>query len=479
VRKDLLRAAGDDEFAFRHRLVRDAAYASLPKAARAVLHERAAAWVDDVDELAGVHLELAHGYRVELGERGDEVDALAVAAAARLVAAGEEEYAREATRAALSLFERAVALDPTGDALVLLAETRAVRGDFTSARETADRAIALAEANGDELLALRARAAGFRATMRLERDTHVLRPEADALVEGFSRHGDERGLARAHALVAAVVHWLSADAAGTAEAARRSIELARRVGDAETEARGWRALLGAALFGPGHVDEGIALCRETVERYGERRPLTTATAVRAWAGLAAMRGEFETARTLLDRDRALVADLGVRTLRMHTAEVATWVELRAGDAVAAEAAARDGLAIAEEFDDRLTYAEFASLVARALERQERDDEVLALTAAAEERTQGGDVAVEVQWRIARAPALLRAGQTAEAERLAREAVQLASATDFVPLRADALTCLGRVTGSADTLAEACDLYDRKGDVAGKAQVFAAEGHLNR
>src|SRR5436309_11021445 len=50
VRKELVRPStsvlpDDDAFRFRHLLIRDAAYDSLPKATRAELHERFAAWL--------------------------------------------------------------------------------------------------------------------------------------------------------------------------------------------------------------------------------------------------------------------------------------------------------------------------------------------------------------------------------------------------------------------------------------------------
>ena len=78
VRKELIRPdrpqfAGEDAFRFRHLLIRDAAYDSLPKEARAESHERLADWLgerrselSEIDELVGHHLEQAHAYRVEL-----------------------------------------------------------------------------------------------------------------------------------------------------------------------------------------------------------------------------------------------------------------------------------------------------------------------------------------------------------------------------------------------------------------------------
>ena len=83
VRPDKAQFAGEDAFRFRHLLIRDAAYDALPKATRAELHERFAAWLAghggdliELDEILGYHLEQAHGYLVQLGtanERGQKL----------------------------------------------------------------------------------------------------------------------------------------------------------------------------------------------------------------------------------------------------------------------------------------------------------------------------------------------------------------------------------------------------------------------
>jgi predicted ATPase len=111
--------AGDDAFRFRHLLLRDAAYDALSKAARAELHERLAAWLDErggalveLDELVGYHLEQAAQYRVALRRPADEV---ASAAKSRLMAAGLRAALRQDYRAAARLLERAAALAPADD----------------------------------------------------------------------------------------------------------------------------------------------------------------------------------------------------------------------------------------------------------------------------------------------------------------------------------------------------------------------------
>ena len=82
----------DEGFRFRHLLIRDAAYESLPKATRAELHEQFADWLSthelvEGDEIVGYHLEQAHRYRAEL-DPGDEALRSLAARPQRLAAAG-------------------------------------------------------------------------------------------------------------------------------------------------------------------------------------------------------------------------------------------------------------------------------------------------------------------------------------------------------------------------------------------------------
>ena len=116
VRKELVRPEpslipGQDAYRFRHLLIREAAYAVLPKELRATLHERLAGWLErtstastfELDEILGYHLEQAHRVRVELGGTDD---ALAARAGARLLAAAQAAVAHADLPAASTLFAR-------------------------------------------------------------------------------------------------------------------------------------------------------------------------------------------------------------------------------------------------------------------------------------------------------------------------------------------------------------------------------------
>ncbi len=101
VGADRAEFAGEDAFRFTHALIREAAYASVPKLLRADLHARVAEWLESqpaaADEIVGYHLEQACGLAAELGRSGEPERTLAARAARRLEAASGRR-SRAATR---------------------------------------------------------------------------------------------------------------------------------------------------------------------------------------------------------------------------------------------------------------------------------------------------------------------------------------------------------------------------------------------
>jgi class 3 adenylate cyclase/tetratricopeptide (TPR) repeat protein len=91
----------EHEFSFRHSLIRDGAYDSLPKALRADKHAGVARWAeqhagdraDEIAELIATHLLEALGYLDELGETGERRDELRRDALRWTKAAGERTVA--------------------------------------------------------------------------------------------------------------------------------------------------------------------------------------------------------------------------------------------------------------------------------------------------------------------------------------------------------------------------------------------------
>ena len=111
--------AGESEYAFRHVLVRDVAYGTIPRAARAERHRGAAEWIESLgrpDDHADL---LAHHYlsALELA-RAAGVDAglLAGAAATALQRAGDRAFALNAFVSAVRFYDEALELGLADDA---------------------------------------------------------------------------------------------------------------------------------------------------------------------------------------------------------------------------------------------------------------------------------------------------------------------------------------------------------------------------
>jgi tetratricopeptide (TPR) repeat protein len=110
---------GEDEYAFRHLLVRDVAYGQIPRGERADRHERAAGWIESLGR-AEDHAEmLAHHYleALRLRRAAGRDEPAELTSRARLAArdAGERALALGALPAAARLFESALELWPSDD----------------------------------------------------------------------------------------------------------------------------------------------------------------------------------------------------------------------------------------------------------------------------------------------------------------------------------------------------------------------------
>ena len=126
-RKDFIRrerrssVAGETEYAFRHVLVQDVAYAQIPRAARAEKHRLAAGWIESLsDDRADDRAEmLAHHYLAALEfarAAGSETADLRERARLALRIAAERAMALSAFAAAARFFESALELWPADDA---------------------------------------------------------------------------------------------------------------------------------------------------------------------------------------------------------------------------------------------------------------------------------------------------------------------------------------------------------------------------
>ncbi|HEX3687099.1 MAG TPA: adenylate/guanylate cyclase domain-containing protein [Gaiellaceae bacterium] len=488
VRSELVEPAvssipGEDGFRFRHALIRDAAYAGIPKRVRADLHERFAGWLelhDRREELVGYHLEQAYRYREELDALDDHTRSLGERAGELLTAAGRRALARDDVPASVILLERGVSLLPRtggsrGYGLLELAIALMRSGAFAAAEGALEEALDLGRTEGDRRLELRTliEREFFRIFTNTETPAEEVTRIAEEAIPALEALGDHRGVARAwHLLSEPPVNaclW-----GRRAAALEHALEHARRAGDTREAARAAGALMQAIQLGPTPVDPAIDRAHLFLrESEGDR--LLTASIVSSLAVLLAMRGEFAEARAQWARARAFWEELGLPHQQAIRAIDASTIELLAGDAEAAERELRTGYDLLLEIGDVHLRPMLAAYLAAVLVETGNLGDADALASYAESHSWEDDIVTEVMWRVARAQNQARTGETAEAERLGREAVELAAPTDFLDLQATALLALARVLReagapqAASVGAEAQAVYERKGNIVGAGQ----------
>jgi tetratricopeptide (TPR) repeat protein len=163
--------------------------------------------------------------------------------------------------------------------------------------------------------------------------------------------------------------------------------------------------------------------------------------------------------------------------------MAGWMEVWAGDPVAAERIARAGSETLIRVGERSFLSTVAVVLAEALYDQERYDEAEQWTKTAEEAGARDDMTTQVGWRRIRAKILARRGERANAEVLAREAVQVSDRTEALFDQgsarldlAEVLRLAGREPEAQPLAEEALRLYEQKGIVGlvKRARAFLAE-----
>jgi class 3 adenylate cyclase/tetratricopeptide (TPR) repeat protein len=485
VRPDKTQLPGEDAFRFRHLLIRDAAYDALPKAVRAELHQRFAAWLEqhgtelvELDEILGYHFEQAYHYGVELGVPDDGM--LAASARTRLTAAGRRAKLRQDNAAAVSLLERAASLMPPAEIDVAL-ESDLVDAMFDAGNgaEALRRAGSLAEraaAAGDRVgeLCGRIKEGTLRTYLDPEGATEQLAAIVERALPVFEAAGDELALYTAYLALGQVANMRAQIDAGL-EAYERAFAHAQQAG--LPDRLGWRAAM--RLVGTTPVSELLAWLDEQGER-GARNPNLRGHRANALA----MLGRFDEARAILAGVRAELADRGGGIwLAALTGQSSVDVELLAGDPAAAVEFGEEGCTLLDELGERSMLSTAAGKLAQALYAHDQLKEAESWARRSEELGASDDAYTQMLWRQVKAKMLARRGEHAEAERLAREAVAIGEKTDLLDAQGDAYADLGEVLSlagkpdeAAAALEQALVRYERKGNLvmAGRARARLEE-----
>ena len=476
VRKELIRPdrpqlAGEDGFRFRHILIRDAAYDSLPKATRAELHVRFAAWLEEhgrdlveLDEILGYHLEQGSRYRAELGLPSDA--ALTSTARRRLAAGGQRAALRQDYGAAASLLERAAALMPPA-AFDLALETQLVEvlfwaGKVDEALRRADLAHRATTA-GDKVGELCGRIKATEIRMNLEPEGEAAKLKA-LVEEALPFRGRPRRPGSVHRVLRAWTGGGRSRSVGPGTGGIRTGRRprSRRAGGGEEfmtpfiwRAGWWRS---CAPRETQHWELGSlppAMHAQPASRTSswdgvpwpastERHPSPRCS--RGWTRTSLARAAT-TGFALPVRWRSRCSAASRRGVRSSPQPEPSWqsaaaasssrcsrpsnpaiVERLAGDPATAAALGAEGCRLLEEVEAQSFLSTAAAFLAGALYELGRLDEADTWAETAARAGDRDDLFTQLLWRLARAKILARRGALTDAEHLAREALWLTEST---------------------------------------------------
>ena len=456
VRRELIRPAradvgAGDAFAFRHVLIRDAAYEAMPKRERAELHARLADWIErtaadeltQFEEVIAHHLEEAYRYRFSLGSDGDEADALRLRAAKHLGAIGERALAAGSIRQAALVLRRALELagDDASPQLLLSAGDALLRsgdqgGDALLRRADEEARATGATTVGAVARAVRATFEAFANPVDVERSTATAR---DA-VEELRPSGDPGALARAYAALGFML-GSAGRLAEAQESLAASIDNARAAGDEMRARRSLAIMSGMLVDGPTPVSEAIDWCEQTLNDVGESRnaryPLLETL---GW--LHSYAGRPVEARRSLTEARAVAEELGqvidVELIALGLAETA----VADGDL---DEAYRYATAAAERLEElgSVQVAGGTAILSRI--RTAQGDPVAGLELVeARPLSADWDAFTKAEWLRARALALVALNRLDEAAATAEQNLNVVMPTELVVPQADALETAARI-----------------------------------
>jgi predicted ATPase len=500
VRKEFIEAPAAngselDEFRFRHMLIRDAAYESLPKRLRGELHERFASWLEETfadeaveyQEIVGGHLERAFRYRDELGSGDPSTGELARGAAARLGTAGRRALARSEPKAAVNLLERATMLldveDPARPELQLdTAHALVERGDFAPADRLLD-GLLDAAASSDRRVRFRALVQRSFIALATGAAAETSSETARQAIQVLQELGDDLGLAQAWMLLG-ITDWSACQAAAAAVSYEHAVEHARRAGAQREEDESLAWVTAAHTFGPTPVPDAIALCEQVLAKASGRRRVQGHVLSSHLSLLKALEGDFDEARAVFSRGQEILEELGLDVWVASNAQGAALIEMRAGDPAAAEAALRRGYEALEQLGEKGYLSMHAAMLARALQAQREDSEAEHFLRIAEAAAASDDVASQVWIRATWARLQAGRGHHGVAERVGREALDLAESTDFFFDTTEALLALAEAALAAAHDQEATALMQAalelqlvKGDLAAAASTRKQLGEV--
>src|ERR671923_763868 len=457
--------SGETPYRFRHVLIRDVAYASLSKSARAELHAQFAAWLgervgEEMLEIRAHHLDHAASLLAELD--GSPPAELAQEAAATLQEAGRRALAREANQAARHLLLRAVELEPTlarrylaAKAAWRLDDLPAVSREMGAVREEAVRI-------GDRSLEGRALTALADMKLMREADPTRARELADEALKALD--GDD-AVGRFDALRVAwnaaywvghltkADHYLTEELAAARAAGRKDLESLAILTRADTH----RVKL--------ELDEAEALLEEARDLAEESGAVASRGRVfMTWSRIYLFRGELEQAEEAAQEAERLFNEAGAVWAAARALNDGAWAAWWQGDLAKGEKRFRESIRLLKPLGDRAALCESQRGLAELLIERGRIEEAERFALEARETVGPQDVTSKAT--TAGSLAMVRAaqGRDEEADELFKEALATVADTDFLAIQVEILKPFAEYLRARGRDEEAARLEKRRAEL---------------
>jgi class 3 adenylate cyclase/tetratricopeptide (TPR) repeat protein len=485
VQRELIKPTVAGRHQFGHALLQEAAYGLIPKRRRGELHIRLARWLGESgagDAAVGYHLERAFLLRRELGSVDGETERIGEDAGACLTAAGRRADSMGDPLEARLLFERALDLLPdrsprrpmamielAAAAWNLLGKDEVMRLLTAGAELAASFGLRATELRAQVLRLGELWDSGSSALTELE-----LLSKIEAALEELDTLGDPRAVASALTARASAEGALGR-AADAVVSARRALDLLR----AADEDTVWalEILVWAVIESPTPLSEAEALVDALLEDLSVR-PTVRFELIQGQAMIAILRGREEQAWSLLDTAREIEQDLG-RTNAWRLTELHGLILLRAGRFEEARTALQPMVLDLELRSVAWQAALGRSRLALADVRLGHVDDARSAASTVHSDPVAGGHEARIRASMVLSEVHLAEGDADGAVELAREAVSVAAAGDWVLLHGDARLTLARAqhaAGDVDAAVTeanvAVHLYAAKGYAAGEAEATA-------
>ena len=437
---------GQASYRFKHILVRDVAYATLPKARRAALHARIARAMASLPadraaelvEIRAYHLEEAVKLEIEVNAEPDV--SLRQEAVAALEASGRKAFARDDNRAARSLLERCLLMRPEPEAHQLEVECLLLDVEYRLGRHQQ------AKEKGLRI------AAAARAIGRKDLEGRAILAQGRGIWIGDPEGGAEKAIARlmeAHSLLKDAGDLVNLQEAayqlgyggwwfGRLEEAwpwwAEARAVSRQLGDRGLEARAL-VQLGGIRYHQGRMPEALAMRREAFElgEAGGSR-VNRASAALRYGWLVALTSSIDEGLALIESGIQALEEASENWELASALQTAGWSRLLGGDPVRALPYMERALAVSTSINDTGFRPEIERCLAQVLLELGDVSGAASHAEAGAQIVASDDAASVTSTTMVLGIVRAREGHSEEAESLLRKAITVSEGTDYVSER---------------------------------------------